>query len=328
MKKSTLLFVTILISFFPFGDLFAKGKVKVDKALEHAARQYLYMRSELQGSNQFPKTYDKHMQRLKTSNSEWWCSGFYPGTLFYLYEDTGDKELYAEGVRMLKLLEPEQYNVNTHDVGFMMYCSYGNANRIAPKPEYKDIMVNSARSLISRFSPVVGCIKSHNRKPDDYVVIIVLEDVPEKWIAAMDKYSYANQQFNPTLFAIEEHIDLDKVDSLSARLAAMGLLGFDLDDNSFFYRRLPFKTERILSLNPRMIAAEKLLEEEKVEIISNDGNRIEARVAGSGGVRHTVILDREGEKERCTCTWFSGNQGERGACKHILAVKKLVQWKN
>ena len=172
MKKSTLLFVTILISFFPFGDLFAKGKVKVDKALEHAARQYLYMRSELQGSNQFPKTYDKHMQRLKTSNSEWWCSGFYPGTLFYLYEDTGDKELYAEGVRMLKLLEPEQYNVNTHDVGFMMYCSYGNANRIAPKPEYKDIMVNSARSLISRFSPVVGCIKSHNCKPDDYVVII------------------------------------------------------------------------------------------------------------------------------------------------------------
>ena len=144
----------------------------------------------------------------------------------------------------------------------------------------------------------------------------------------MDKYSYANQQFNPTLFAIEEHIDLDKVDSLSARLAAMGLLGFDLDDNSFFYRRLPFKTERILSLNPRMIATEKLLEEEKVEIISNDGNRTEARVAGSGGVRHTVILDREGEKERCTCTWFSGNQGERGACKHILAVKKLVQWKN
>ena len=135
----------------------------------------------------------------------------------------------------------------------------------------------------------------------------LLEDVPERWIEAMDKYSYANQQFNPTLFAIEEHIDLEKVDSLAARLAAMGLLGFDLDENSFFYRRLPFKTERILS---------------------NDEKRTEARVAGSGGVRHTVILDRESEKERCTCTWFSSNQGERGACKHILAVKKLVQWKN
>ena len=41
-----------------------------------------------------------------------------------------------------------------------------------------------------------------------------------------------------------------------------------------------------------------------------------------------IILDRENEKERCTCTWFSSNQGERGACKHILAVKKLAQWKN
>lgn len=172
MKKIILLFVVAFVCVFSTGDLFAKGKVKVDKALEHAARQYLYMRDELKGTNQFPKTYDKHMQRLKTSNSEWWCSGFYPGTLFYLYEETGNEELYAEGVRMLKLLEPEQYNVNTHDVGFMMYCSYGNANRIAPKSGYKDIMVNSARSLITRFSPVVGCIKSHNRGSDDYVVII------------------------------------------------------------------------------------------------------------------------------------------------------------
>lgn len=172
MKKITLLFVVVFVCVFSTGDLFAKGKVKVDKALEHAARQYLYMRDELKGTNQFPKTYDKHMQRLKTSNSEWWCSGFYPGTLFYLYEETGNEELYAEGVRMLKLLEPEQYNVNTHDVGFMMYCSYGNANRIAPQSGYKDIMVNSARSLITRFSPVVGCIKSHNRGSDDYVVII------------------------------------------------------------------------------------------------------------------------------------------------------------
>jgi len=100
----------------------------------------------------------------------------------------------------------------------------------------------------------------------------LLEDIPEDWIAAMDKYSYANQQFNPTLFAAREHINLDKAESLSARLAAMGLLGFDLDENSFFYRRLPFKTERILSLNPRMMAADKLLEEGKVEIISNAPN--------------------------------------------------------
>ena len=71
-----------------------------------------------------------------------------------------------------------------------------------------------------------------------------------------------------------------------------------------------------------MIAAEKLLEEEKVEIISNDEKRTEARVAGSGGVRHTVILDRESEKERCTCTWFSSNQGERGGLQTYSSSKE------
>lgn len=170
--KLVLLMVAVIASSFSSGGLFAKGKVKVDQALDHAVRQYLFMRDELNGADKFPKTYDKHMQRLITSTSEWWCSGFYPGTLFYLYEESGNIDIYAEGTRMLKLLEPEQFNVNTHDVGFMMYCSYGNANRIVPQPSYKDIIVNSARSLITRFSPVVGCIKSHNRKPDDYVVII------------------------------------------------------------------------------------------------------------------------------------------------------------
>lgn len=149
----------------------------------------------------------------------------------------------------------------------------------------------------------------------------LLEDVSDDWIDALDKYSYANQQFNPSLLAVNEGIDLSKVDNISARLSAMGLLGFDVDDNQFFYRRLPFKLNRILSLNPRLKDAEKLLTEGKVEIQSKTDTRVEATVEGSG-VRHTVIL--EGDKERCTCTWFSKNQGERGACKHILAVKKKL----
>lgn len=161
--------------FFSIPELLAgpkKGKVDVDRIFDNASRQYLHLKNEIKNDNVFPKTYDKHMQRLITSTSEWWCSGFYPGTLFYLYEETGNKDLYVEGLRMLKLLEPEQYNVNTHDVGFMMYCSYGNANRIAPIPAYRDILINSANSLISRFNPKVGCLKSHNREPDDFVVII------------------------------------------------------------------------------------------------------------------------------------------------------------
>lgn len=149
----------------------------------------------------------------------------------------------------------------------------------------------------------------------------LIEDIPDTWIDAVDKYGYANQQFNSTLLSVEEGIDLTKIDNITARLAAMGLLGFDLDDNGFFYRRLPFKPNRILSLNPRIKDAEKLLAEKKVDIISNNGTRVEARVEGSG-VKHTVIFN--GDDEKCTCTWFSKYQGERGPCKHVLAVKKKI----
>ena len=76
-----------------------------------------------------------------------------------------------------------------------------------------------------------------------------------------------------------------------------------------------------MSLNPRLKDAEKLLQEGKVQIKSNKDGRVEAEVEGSG-VQHMVLLD--GDKEQCTCTWFSKNQGERGICKHILAVKKLL----
>ena len=153
----------------------------------------------------------------------------------------------------------------------------------------------------------------------------LLEDVPQAWIEAMDNYSYVNQQFNAQLFAIEQGIDKHLADKLAVQLAAMGLLGFDLDENTFFYRRLPFKLERILKLNPRMDNANKLLTENRVEIVSQTPQRVEARVEGSHGVRHTVILDHQ--HQRCTCQWSRTNETERGACKHILAVKKLTKWK-
>jgi uncharacterized protein YyaL (SSP411 family) len=54
----------------------------------------------------------------------------------------------------------------------MMFCSFGNANRIQPKQEYPEILLTSARSLSSRFNPNVGCIKSWESKKEDFVVII------------------------------------------------------------------------------------------------------------------------------------------------------------
>ncbi|ROI04383.1 SWIM zinc finger family protein [Chryseobacterium sp. G0240] len=153
----------------------------------------------------------------------------------------------------------------------------------------------------------------------------LIDEVSDEWIDALDKYAYANQSFNKTMLAVEENISLKKTENITTRLAAMGLLGYDLDDREFFYRRLPFKLSRIMKLNPRMKNAEKLIDEGKVEIVHTSKERTEARVEGTG-VHHTIIIE-EG-KERCTCEWFSKYQGERGPCKHVLAVKKLISNNN
>lgn len=149
----------------------------------------------------------------------------------------------------------------------------------------------------------------------------LIEDVPEALISRFDNFSFANQEFNPSMMAIEENIGFKDMNNLATRLSAMGLLGFDLDENSFFYRRLPFNLSRITSLNPRMKETEKLLADDKVSIVSHTAERVEALVEGSG-IHHTVLLEEN--KSRCTCTWYARHQGERGMCKHILAVKKKI----
>lgn len=149
----------------------------------------------------------------------------------------------------------------------------------------------------------------------------LIDDVSQGWMDIFEQNAYANQTFDPSLFTIKESPYLSKTENVSAQLAAMGLLGFDLNDNVFFYRQLPFKISRIMQLNPRLKGAEKLIVGNKVEIIQNTLGRIEARVEGSG-IFHTVIFD--GNNQRCTCEWYGKHQGARGPCKHVLAVKKMV----
>jgi rhamnogalacturonyl hydrolase YesR len=143
----------------------------IDRNFSDASAQYKVMMTKL-SPNRFPKTYYAQKDSMETSNSGWWCSGFYPGTLLYLYEQTKDQSLLSEAERILKVLEKEKNNTSTHDLGFMMFCSFGNADRIVSKPEYKDILLTSAKSLSTRFNPKVGCIKSWDSNPSDFLVII------------------------------------------------------------------------------------------------------------------------------------------------------------
>ncbi|MFT4092449.1 MAG: glycoside hydrolase family 88 protein [Niabella sp.] len=146
-------------------------RMLIEEQLQKASRQYRYFCTQVNDSL-FPRTV-KADGTLENSKSWWWCSGFFPGTLLYLCKNSMDDSLYREALRRLSLLEKEQYNKGTHDLGFMMYCSFGNALKMSYNKRYEKILLQSARSLASRFSPVTGCIRSWNpKKPDEFLVII------------------------------------------------------------------------------------------------------------------------------------------------------------
>jgi hypothetical protein len=165
--------------------------------------------------------------------------------------------------------------------------------------------------------------------PDSYrgfsgegnVLETMTENLPIEWVYGLNSLLKSNEMFDPTMLSIENDIDFGTMDNLTSNLSSMGLLGYDLSEKAHFYRRLPFKTERILSLNPRLKNAKKLIDNEEVEITERRADYIEAKVKGSGVV-HKVIIDNTSQK--CTCDWFTAYQGKRGICKHILAVKMII----
>ena len=109
-------------------------------------------------------------------------------------------------------------------------------------------------------------------------------------------------------------------DALKA-LGARGLVGFDLESQSYFHRELPFDLSLLDEHQPRLKNARKLLADGKVKTGSSTDEQRELFVEGTG-VEHRVRIGDDGS--RCTCPWFSKHQGQRGPCKHILAAQLFL----
>lgn len=178
---------------------------------------------------------------------EQWTAGFFPGTLWLLYEHSGNPALRAAAEEMTSRMFAQQYNCNTHDIGFMMNCSYGQALRITgDRKKYADIVRNSAESLSSRFNEKVGCIRSWNnseKKNWKYAVIIdnmmnlelllnassLYEDDKYRNIAVTHAETTMKNHFreNGSCFHLVDYDDVDG--SVRARQTAQGLA----DDSSW-----------------------------------------------------------------------------------------------
>lgn len=142
----------------------------INKNLKDADKQYQFLIAHTPADS-LPRSFSNSGKWINSS-SDYWTSGFVPGTLWYLYGSTKDQILKQDAIEKLKLLKKEENNTVSHDVGFMMYCSYGNAYHIDPNISYKNILLTSAKSLSTRFNKHVGSILSWNSAPGQFRVII------------------------------------------------------------------------------------------------------------------------------------------------------------
>jgi hypothetical protein len=168
MNRKTLLLAGCSIIVLAFA---AKAKLDVAKNFKVIESQLWSSASSLTDTLRFPRTTSPD-GKLKTVPSNDWTSAFYAGNLWYLYDRTKDKKWEQEARRWTAGLEKEKYNTHTHDLGFMLYCSFGNGLRLTNDPAYKDILIQGARSLSTRFNKKAGVIRSWDHGKWHFPVII------------------------------------------------------------------------------------------------------------------------------------------------------------
>ena len=115
--------------------------------------------------------------KLRLVASRDWTSGFYPGELWYMYEYTGKEEWANQARHYTEPLEREKFNGGTHDMGFKMYCSFGNGLRLTGDANYRDILLQSARTLITRYREKVGCLRSWDHNADKWQCPVIIDNM-------------------------------------------------------------------------------------------------------------------------------------------------------
>lgn len=132
----------------------------IEESLAFSVKQYSLMTGVMKAKpGLLPCTIDTE-GNLRTESSRWWTSGFYPGCLWYLYEYSNDQKIKDDAMMITARVEQEKYTTNNHDVGFMLYCSFGNGLRLTGEENYNEVLLTGAKSLSTRFRPNIGCIQS------------------------------------------------------------------------------------------------------------------------------------------------------------------------
>ena len=196
MNSRLLLLIALFLS---FQQTFAKPsqqplKEVVNTALEFSTKQSLLMAKSLENKpSELPRTTNV-FGKLITCKSDNWVSGFFSGVLWYLYENTPTDELRIYATNFTQRVAKEQFTTNNHDVGFMVFCSFGNQYRITNDTSCLAVILNASNSLSTRYNPRIGLIRSWDFGKWKYPVII-------DNMMNLEMLMWASQKYNQAEFA-------------------------------------------------------------------------------------------------------------------------------
>lgn len=154
-------------------------KPNVAAEFKNAAEQTDFMLKQIAANENpklvSPRTFENGKFKMVASTD--WTSGFFAGELWFLYEYTKDPKWLKEAQTFTAKLEKEQFNKTTHDLGFIMYCSYGNGYRLTKDENYKNIIIQAAKSLCTRFNPKTGVIRSWDHNADTWKYPVIIDNM-------------------------------------------------------------------------------------------------------------------------------------------------------
>ncbi|WP_372757399.1 glycoside hydrolase family 88 protein [Mariniflexile sp.] len=144
-------------------------KTEIQKVLDQSTVKIKETTRALAVPNRFPRNIPKGEEHWKLVDVRDWCSGFWPGVLWYAYEYSNDAEIKKAAEQFTDAVKPIAYSsAEDHDIGFQVYCSYGNGYRLTGNQSYKEVMLAAADTLATLYNPIVGAIQSWPSKKEIY----------------------------------------------------------------------------------------------------------------------------------------------------------------
>lgn len=199
-------------------------KSVVERGLSRSVEQAEYLAKSMESDNDsLPRSYTDRTGLIK-SNSHWWCSGFFPGVLWYLYEAKGSPNLKRYAEIYTQRVADQQYTTDNHDVGFILMCSFGNGYRLTQTPSYVPILLKGAQSLSTRFKPVVGLIRSWDTKTDKWRYPVIIDNMMN-----LELLEWAAQHSDSTKFAkiASSHAKLTMKNHFRKDFSSYHVIGYD-----------------------------------------------------------------------------------------------------